>query len=225
VVAVLGGIALMAVLAFAVFQFGLKNPSPPSLIDNPNSEIAGRIVYVNEDGCIIIAEASGESRREVTCVLEYAAVTWVDEGHVAYARFGQRTDWVLVDIETGEEEPFECSGCQPYVPPEPESITGERWVVVDGGDVWVEKDGERWEAFNFKGPEHEWPQVVTWSPDGEWLLVRYWGKEEVWIVKRDGSFAGTLVTNLGQRGDPTVSWWIEGYGYLPDLRVPPVEKQ
>ena len=76
VVAVLGAIALMGILAFAVFQFGLKNPSPPSLIDNPNPAIAGRIAYINDDGCIMIADASGASRRQVSCVIDYAGVTW-----------------------------------------------------------------------------------------------------------------------------------------------------
>jgi len=225
VVAVLGGLALMAVLALAVFQFGLKNPSPPSMIENPNPDVKGKIVYINDDGCIVVAEASGASREELNCVLEYNGVTWIDETHVAYARFGTRTDWTLVDIETGEETAYECEECYPYWPPEPVSVNGERWIFVDDGDVWVEKDGERWQAFDYDGPESEWPQVVTWSPDGEWLLLRYWRKEEVWIVARDGSFAGTLITDLGLRGDPTTSWWIDGYGYLPALTDPSAEKR
>ena len=47
VAAVIGGLLALAITIVLVFQFGRHDPSPPSLTDNPNAAIPGKILYVN----------------------------------------------------------------------------------------------------------------------------------------------------------------------------------
>ncbi|MGK2964580.1 MAG: hypothetical protein ACSLFM_03135, partial [Tepidiformaceae bacterium] len=110
VAGVIGGLAAMVVLAALVLRFGIKDPSPPSLVDDPNAEIPGEIAYVARDVCIRLVDASGGQPREVTCLSPNTGVSglvWLDESHVAVATFGQSgIEWTSVDTSNGDREPL-----------------------------------------------------------------------------------------------------------------------
>jgi hypothetical protein len=215
VVAVFAAVAVMAVVVVVVLRLGQKDPSPPSLRDHPRPEIAGTIVYVDDDGCIQKLAASGQGPREkVTCPGQPQVVTWVDAGTIAFAGPGT-TRWILVDLATKKETsgaPFDQSKPPPFPRENVVSPRGEQVSIGSDGSVF-RSNGERVKIFTFDGPGDTQPMFATWSPDGEWVLLRYFRENELWIVRRDGSVAGTLTG--GATG--SASWWIDGAGYLPKV--------
>lgn len=224
VAGVLGGLVLVLGVVVLVFQFGIKNPSPPSLNDDPRAEIAGRIAYVDTDSCIALAEASGASRERLHCGFDQfgvTALTWLDEGTVAYATY-QRDglEWSAVDVATGAERSLDGGGgTAPGGPPEFVSPRGERLEIdFESGDVFIVEGAERIRIFDFDGPDGWSPELITWSPDGDWILLRYGREDELWIVHRTGEPAGTLVTDVSYAA---VSWWMDGHGVLPEVSPPP----
>ena len=214
VAAIFAGVAAVAVLVVVVFIAGRFDPSPPSLADRPVPSIPGEILYVDDDGCIVRARASGERRVRVKCVGDAVnIVTWVDADTIGYgvARPGQA--WVELDLATGEErtrDAFARPG-----PPDEASPQGERIDIGADGSVYRLTGAERTQIFDFDGPEHQRPWLVTWSPDGQWILLRY--KEELWIVSRDGSVKGTLARTRPWPNEG--SWWIDGHGYRPSVTL------
>jgi len=221
VAGVLGGMAALVILAIAVFKFGIKDPSPQSMRDEPNGDIAGEIAYADDDGCIRVIAAAGGDSREVTCVSQFGGeVTWVDRGHVAYLEYGpQAAIWWSVDVETGDEEELgPMSSTRPPVAVDAVSPNGERLHIEHpGGDIYRISGGERVRIFDYDGPDSWTPEYLTWSPDGEWVLLRYGKEEEFWVIRRDGSFAGTLAGGVGY---VRPSWFIEGVGVLPEANLP-----
>lgn len=220
--AVLGGIAILAITLVLVFQFGRHNPSPPSLADNPNPAIPGKILYVNDRQCVEVVEASGAGREEVYCFgrdTAFSTLYWVDGDTFAYVRQKSATpELIEVDIATGAE-----SAPRP-IPNQ--NFPGSGAVGPDGSEAYVEgdgvivvvKNGVRTEVAKFDTHEYSQPQPVLWSPDGQWLLLQYYpprgGGNELWIMSADGETRGTLVKNsIGWNH----AWWVDGVGGWPEL--------
>lgn len=218
VAGVIGGLALLVAVAVVALSIGRYNPSPPSLEDDPNPAIPGRIVFMDEDGCVVVAEASGATRDQVYCsALHVFSVTWVDEHTIAFMEStadpaGRGT---LLDLRTGETSPGRAPG-SPL--PSVVSVHGEA-VSVDGdGNLLVSKDGKVTTIASFDVPRNAAPFPFTWSPDGEWILIEYYPPRgnggELWIVSRTGAVKGTLAR--GTRGGGA-SWWIDGEGFTPPI--------
>lgn len=224
VAGVLGGLAVIAVLALLVFELGRKDPTPPSLRGNPNPAIPGRIVYADRDACIWVAEASGASRRSVACTNFPEWVSWVDADTIGYASFAEpgRTQWTEVDLDTGERRDL---GAITEWPRDP-SPTRPDGVIVrvdfDDGTVYRIEGAEQTVLYSASYPDGYAPRALSWSPDYRWLLLQYWSPRgegaELWIVAEDGSFAGTIATGVWGSIIPA-SWWIEGAGFTPETGI------
>lgn len=215
-----GGVVLIAVLAL-VLAFGRKDPSPPSLVDEPEPSIQGQILYLSVDGCIIVADASGAERRELTCPVDATGVGWLDDGTVLYGTFAREPAWWVYDPETGDTEQIETGDpvYEVFGPPEPRSPVGENRATFDDEGSLLVLDPEPSVVYEYDGPSGYQPGLVTWSPDGEWILVHYSRDEELWIVARDGSVAGTIADDVRFTNN-IASWRIEEVGVLPEVERP-----
>lgn len=215
VAAIFAAVAATAVLAALLLGPGRYDPSPPSLQGQPRAEIPGEVLYVDGDGCIVRAAASGATRTPVLCGGPYpSSVSWVNADTIGYANYGgPGIAWTEIDLRTGRQT---TSDRLPQRgPPDPVSVRGERAEVDDQGSVYVLAGGERRKVFNFDGSSRLRPSFLTWSPDGDWLLLQY--RDQLWIVRRDGSVAGTLAKTGGNPYES--SWRIEGAGFLPKLML------
>ncbi len=221
---VLGGIAILAITLVLVFQFGRHDPSPPSLTDNPNPAIPGKILYVNHRQCVEVVEASGASREEVYCFgreMYFTRLYWRDANTFAYVQEKAPSPVIVeVDIRTGNvSEPTPISA-PVYPGPPAVGPDGTEALGEEGGVIVLVSGGQRTEIADFDVPDYNWPQPMVWSPDGQWILIQYnpprGGDAELWIIRRDGSMRGTLAKDaLGWSGNS--AWWIDGVGSWPEL--------
>jgi len=221
VAAVLAAILGVALLALVVFRFGRHDPSPPSLRDEPAMDIPGQVLFVDDEGCVVQAAASGARFEELYCGGWVSWVSWIDEDTVAFSEYrGEPTAGRSeLRLSTGEVE--HTANPTQFKMEVPESVNGELAQVEYSGEVYIRSGGERREIADFDVPEGRPPVFVTWSPDGEWMLLQYTPPKgqgsELWVLSRDGSVSGTLATGVQGWGPQTVSWWIDGRGYLPEL--------
>jgi hypothetical protein len=218
--AIVAGVVAIAVLVVLVFKFGRYNPSPPSLVEHPNPAIPGEILYIDRQGCISRAAASGATRSQVYCPGAGAsAITWVDRKTIAFTEFKSFAPptWTKVDLESKQTTDTGISAR--LAGPNPVSPKGERVILEANGDVTIVDQDLRRVIAHFDIPAHRIPVLATWSPDGEWLLLAYWSQrgnaQELWVVSRDGNTKGTLA-DAQAMGPFAVSWWIDGSGYLPE---------
>ncbi len=219
--AIVGGVAAIVVLVVLVFEFGRYHPSPPSLVEHPNLAIPGEILYIDRQGCITRAAASGATRTQVYCPgFGVSAITWIDGKTIAFTepKGFDSPAWTKYDLETRQTAGTGISAHP--TGPSPVSPKGERVVVDSDGDVVISSGGTQTTIAHFDVPEYRVPMLATWSPDGEWFLLTYWSQrrdaQELWVVSRDGTTKGTLAD--GQAMGPfSVSWWIDGIGYLPEV--------
>ena len=224
VAAILGGIALVFVLAILVIGPGRHHPSPPSLQDHPNPAIPGELLWLDGDGCIIRAAASGATRERVSCPNvpnPIQEVMWLDGGAIGYLRYDQNGPMLVsLDPATKAETelgPDDSRIRTPFRGPAALSANGERAEVRDGGEVWLGRAGELIQIHTFDVGNSARPGVAAWSPDGQWLALQYFGgrsqTSEIWLLSRDGRTAGTLTKDAGPAG--AISWRIEGVGISP----------
>jgi len=226
--AIVAGLAAVAALVVVVFKFGRYDPSPPSLVDHPNPAIPGEILFVDKNGCISRAAASGATRSQVYCPGAGGfQVTWVNRDEIAFSRgnaaptnkFPSSAVWVKLDLATKQTTdttvPVDFSG------PNLVSPRGESVAVESNGDVYLVAGGTRTKIVHFDVHEYRVPAFATWSPDGEWFLLTYWpargNGQEVWVISRDGGTQGTLLRSPLVMGPPWFSWWIDGVGYSPEV--------
>jgi hypothetical protein len=225
IAATLAGLLVIVALVVVILGPGRYDPSPPSLRDDPQPAIPGRILFAGRDNCLHVAEASGAADEEVYCAGDIAFLTWTGTQTIAWAEYGPReVHWTTLDLTTRETRDGGTATFPSGVPYDT-SVNGEQ-VTVDHetGDVYVVGNGERRRIFAFDGPDNRQPFPVSWSPDGEWVILSYYGRgfddQELWIVSRDGSIAGTLAGDV-RGGAITVSWWIDGVGYSPEVPTLP----
>jgi hypothetical protein len=218
----LGVLLLLGVVGW-VFLYGRLDPSPPSLRDNPQPSFPGEVLYVDNDGCIISARASGEEYREITCQREIDGVSWLSDGRIVYSTYGfgpARYSWFVLDPATGQSERLDStlSYWEIFNPQPHQSPKGETYSFDGSGDViLVDRDGNLRTVFEYNGPDGYSPEFRTWSPSGDHLLVYYGKDEELWVIAADGSAAGTLAS--GVRWNQS-SWRIDGVGLLPEIVRP-----
>ncbi|MCC6387729.1 MAG: hypothetical protein IT302_10125 [Dehalococcoidia bacterium] len=225
VVAVILGLGALLVLAVAVLQFGRYDPSPPSLQDHPNASIPGKIAWWDKDACLVVGEASGASRKQVSCPSgPYGGgvpLRWDDANTLSYLEYtGPTPQRVTVNVATGQisrvPDPDPGKDVYAYQGIAPD---GTRATVDENGTVWVtESDGNR-KVADFDVAKHHGPGVTTWSPDSRWMVLLYNRPRgdsmdyEIWLLSRDGTVSGTLVEHARDWGG--VAWWIEGVGGWP----------
>lgn len=220
--AVILAVAALALLVVFVFAFGRHDPSPPSLEKHPNAGIPGELVFVDDDGCIVRAAASGLSREQVYCLPDNVGgpIAWIDDHTVGIVIYDQRGAVLHeVDLQTKVERDTGRIVAPGKVPIDSGlvSVNGESVSVDKDGAVFVVKAGVRTKIADFDVSEYNGPQPVLWSPDGEWMVLQYYPRNsergvEFWILSRDGRTAGTIATNARGQG---VSWRIDGVGITP----------
>lgn len=228
VVGVIAGLGGLVVLAVVVLQYGRFDPSPPSLQDHPNASIPGKIAWWDKDGCIVVGEASGASRKQVYCPGEpYGGsgvpFAWQDANTVTYLEYlGPKPQRVSVDVTTGQASRApgpDDGGRTFYQGIAPDGTSAQ---VDEDGQVWVIEAGQRRKVYDFSVPEHHTPGVISWSPDSRWMVLTYdrprgeYDRFEIWLLARDGSAAGTLTEHA--RGYGGVAWWLDGVGGWPKER-------
>jgi hypothetical protein len=222
--AVIVALAALALLIVLVFAFGRHDPSPPSLTKQPNASIPGELVFVDADGCIVRAAASGARREQAYCLPDNIGgpVAWIDDHTVGIVMYDQRGA-VLREIDLATKVERDTGRIvQPGKMPidsSSVSVNGESVTVDKDGAVFVVKGGARTRIADFDVSEYNGPQPVIWSPDGAWILLQYYprnsdGGNELWILSRDGQTRGTIATNARGQG---VSWRIDGVGITPTL--------
>jgi hypothetical protein len=218
-VSVIVGLGVLFALAVVIFQFGRHNPSPPSLLKNPNPAIPGELIYFDRSGCIWRTQASGTSREEVYCtgMRDFGApVVWVGDAEIAWLDYrSSGPTWTVVDLQTKQTrivsltttpEKFPGVGAQ--------SPDGRTTVVADDdGKVFLVEGGVRTEIADFDVARYSRPEPVLWSPDGQWIVLKYYQRDELWIISRDGRTQGTIATDamgipswrIGSQISPQVS--------------------
>lgn len=225
VAGVVAGLAAVAALVLLILRFGERGTSPPSLQDHPNPEIPGRVAYVNQQHCIVLIDAAGTSREELYCIGRPPLfLSWLDARTVAFGEaLGPEVSLTAVDIQTKAARPAGVFGAdQPFWHPyrQVESPEGDRAEVDRDGRVFIIQRGARSEIADFDIGRSGWLDIASWSPDGEWLLLwhsRPGSERELWVLRRDGSFSGTLADDAAAG---IASWWVDGKGYWPPLPTP-----
>ncbi len=220
IAAILGGIAVVFVLAVLVIGPGRHHPSPPSLQDHPNAAIQGELLYVDSNGCIVTTKASGASRDRIHCPSgpnPVQQVVWMEDGSIEYLRYDNAgPTWIRVDPQTKAETNVGASG-GPSTGGwlvAPLNANDEYVEIRDGGEIWVGRTGALAKIRTFDVSDSSRPSMVAWSPDSQWMALQYVSprsdEAEIWLLSRDGQTAGTLATNL--QPTPALSWRIEGVG-------------
>lgn len=228
VVAVLGGLALLAITVVVVFAFGRHDPSPPGLSDHPNPDIPGAVLYLDQDSCFRRAQASGAGEERLACVPQFpfAPFYWIADSTVAFVQSGTAGTMLYdfdlqtgaqsptgrpVDVSPGREPPFGKFGGA-YAP------DGTYAFFEDDGELFLTENGERRSIASFDVPRYNQPQVALWSPDSQWILVQYYPPHadgpELWIISRDGSVRGTL-TKDALSGPGGMAAWRIGDAFSP----------
>ena len=216
VVAVLGGVLAVIITAVVALGVGRKNVSPPDLEDDPNAAIPGEILYTNRDGCIILARASGESRRQVACTgIPPRLLFFLDNARVAYVDpAGSPETLVTLDLETGRElaRTTYKDDRTFLLQTAPD---GTRAFQRVEGRIQLIRDGQVVAELEFEGLD--WgPQFAGWSPDSQWLAVTYFpprgGSAELWLISRDGAVRGTLAKDFA---GTAIAWRVPGVGAWP----------
>lgn len=230
VAGILGGLAVLVVMAVVVFAFGRNNPSPPSLQSNPNPAIPGELLFVDSDSCFVQAAASGESRIKRACTPEYFgtnALYWIDDNTAGVVRQDQRGAVLWsVNLTTGTQTDTGRILTSSEVTKLSPGIVGGGGLAPDGtaattdedGNLFLIQNGIRTRITSFDTPEYNQPQVVLWSPDSQWMVLQYYPRRadgpELWIVSRDGATHGTIAQEVAYAG---VAWRISGVGTQPAL--------
>ncbi|WP_322819217.1 hypothetical protein [Tepidiforma sp.] len=220
--AVIAGVSAVIVAVVVLLRIGIENPSPPPLIATPNPAIPGEILYASSDNCLVLARASGESRRQISCLaspLRLLAI--IDTARVAYVDTSTYPETlVVIDAESGREverRPFD-----PLANPFPDAAPdGTRLVSRSDRSYELLRDGQV--VGNIRVDTDTWHlRVAGWSPDSQWIAFTYFpprtGKPELWIVSRDGTVRGTLAEQVS--GSP-IAWSIAGVGSWPLLSPAP----
>lgn len=223
VAAVLAGLAALVLTILIVINFGRHDPSPPSLQDNPNGAIPGRIIYLDEDQCIIRIDASGASpEEELYCLSrnEYVSgLYYIDAGRILFTR-PDYPNLRLFELDVAARAVRDLGALPtPTKPVDTGAVSpsGEEVFGEYDGSIVLLKDGTRTTIADFDTRDYGGPTPVTWSPDGWWILLRYWGRSdetELWIISKDGQTRGTLTKHAS--GSPA-SWLIEGVGTYPPI--------
>lgn len=227
---IMAGLAILAVTMFAIFEFGRKHPSPPSLEDHPNPAIAGQLLFVDRDSCFIQADASGASRVKRACFpgsLNSPQMFWPSNDEAAVVRHDSRGGVLFtIDLNNGTQQDTGRAVSVDIWKPGPGGYGGGNFApdgtygfAEPGGDLFVIVQGVRTKVASFDVPKYEQPQVLIWSPDSQWMVLSYYPHRsdgpELWIVGRDGKTKGTLARDLAPASG--VAWRMDGLPTQPPM--------
>ena len=233
VAGVFASFAVLLLLSVVIFQFGRRNPSPPSLQDHPNPAIPGEVIYLSTNSCITRISASGANKQEIVCPGRVDYLARLDERAIVYGfYFPSGGPATQRDLVTGQEAVLDATMnpdrlFTPHTGANQRSVLDEFITVDPDGSVYRSNSTEpgRTRIFDCDCANYRSPQFLTWSPDGQWVMVTYWkndnAQQQLWIIARDGSFAGTLAA-AGPNAN--ASWFIEGKGVLPKSALTPVAR-
>ena len=233
VAGVFASFAVLLLLSVVIFQFGRRNPSPPSLQDHPNPAIPGEVIYLATNSCITRISASGANKQEIVCPGRVDYLARLDERAIVYGfYFPSGGPATQRDLVTGQEAVLDATMnpdklFTPHTGANQRSVLDEFITVDPDGSVYRSNSTEpgRTRIFDCDCANYRSPQFLTWSPDGQWVMVTYWkndnAQQQLWIIARDGSFAGTLAA-AGPNAN--ASWFIEGKGVLPKSALTPVAR-
>ncbi len=223
-----GGLAILVAVALIVFQFGRENPSPPSLIENPNPAIPGELLFRDNDDCVVRATASGATREQVYCGTPGGAqyiesITWVDANTIGFVTFRPNgvggADRLITKVDIASKQVVGeqvVSGTKETYALQVSAPDGSSALIDEDGILAITKDGQRIETWD-TDVEQGRLRPVLWSPDSQWIVLFYtpprdYNDNEFWIVSRDGELRGTLATDLQYQ---SASWRIDGVGITP----------
>lgn len=214
-----GAVALVgAAVAAIVVLGGVRYPDLPTVAEQPDPVVEGRIAFARWDGgdsCIVVAEA-GREPRALTCKDHggFGGLDWTADGRLRVERWSGSVDEELVlDPATGEvvdrrvrPDDDGSDDARDHGPPAWEWDDGSR-VVVGGADreSWVERlgpDGPPERLLTVHGPRGYRFDDATFSPDGDWVLVT--DSEERLIVVPAGGGPARLLT---EDGGANPVWW------------------
>jgi len=228
IVSIVAAVSVLVVVTVIIFVFGvIPLPDYPSLADQPDPSIPGRVAYVefDEEPCLFIVPASGGDAQEVWCGRQYIEYpSWSSDGLLLVMDYTAEPTYILIDPATGNEvdrvrvEDTNVPGAEPlrYGP-------GIRYERPDGATVITagRRSGESTVEVQLPGGESrtilsvedapaDYQFVdVQWSPDGEWVLVSD-TEGRLLIVGADGTpGARVLVDGLQQYG-AQAAWYIPG---------------
>jgi hypothetical protein len=232
VAAIICGVAAIIAVPVLIFAYGRQDPSPPSLLDHPRPEIPGVVLFFDNDGCVVEAEASGAHNELLTCDLPTSPASFVSRldanriviGQSISGPGGTAVAATILDLRTQQTTTTTLTIDPEFGPfkgfnqASQESVNGERVSIDEGGRVTVLKGTTKTEIRDFDVRDYQQPLFLTWSPDGEWMLLQYYddGEQELWVLSRDGRTAGTLASGLRQ---PWATWYIEGIGASPKIEL------
>ena len=230
---VFAGFALLAVILVIAFAFGRHDPSPPALSAHPNGAIPGEILYIDKDGCFVVAQASGAGQERLSCGARMTPMGpqlwWTGEDTVQWAQPSAPGPQKVVEVnirtgaqqDTGKTVPpqegplfpvpgvFGLNGCL-------QSPDGTFGCIDDDGKLALVNNGVVSRVASFDLPRYSRPQMRAWSPDSQWVLLEYFPPHEknpeLWIVSRDGNVRGTLTKAVSSM---LVAWRIDGVGAWP----------
>lgn len=227
---ILGGLALLVVTAFIVFQFGRKQPSPDSLQTHPNATIPGELLFVDSDSCFVQAKASGETRRTRACIPNSFATPqlyWTADDLALFVRFDSRGGVLWqVDLNSGSQTDTGRVVSVDVYKPGPGGVGGGNYapdgtyaLAEQGGDLFLIEAGVRKQIASFDVAQYNQPQVLIWSPDSQWIVLQYYPRKgdgpELWIVSRDGKTRGTIARNVAN--STGVAWRMDGLATQPPV--------
>jgi len=233
VAGVFASFAVLLLLSVVIFQFGRRNPSPPSLQDKPNPAIPGEVIYLARNSCVTRISATGANKQEIVCPGRVDYLVRLDDRAIVYGfYFPSGGPATQRDLVTGQEAVLDATMnpdklFTPHTGANQRSVLDEFITVDPDGSVYRSNSTEpgRTRIFDCDCANYRSPQFLTWSPDGQWVMVTYWkndnAQQQLWIIARDGSFAGTLAA-AGPNAN--ASWFIEGKGVLPKSALTPVAR-
>lgn len=221
------GVALA--VAAAIWAFGIAPlPDYPSLADDPDPSIPGRIAFVRlgERTCLHVVPAAGGSARRLLCSDEESwgrgqvawfggPIRWTRDGLIVVQAFGPAgSEAIVVHPETGRvlerisvEEPL---AERPLPGIDDVRSDGAKLIVSrSGGDAALgitPVDASPRELARVSGPPTYAFWEARWSPDGEWILVRD-SNQDILVARAS---EGTRLRLLADRVSGPFAWYISG---------------
>lgn len=248
VAVVVGAVALVAATVLAVLTTGIRRADGfPSLRTEPNRAIRGAIAYLRNDGCLVVAMASGASATQSVCVPPYSvsAVAFVDKDTVALAMQAtglplpsptpssmttptpvpppKLQQWVLIDLRDGQLRPTGVPVAGVELPSPFNGVVSPdgRFAWVDPADAKLYVSEPQGRRLLLRLAKDEPFMLNGWSPDGQWLLgVQFRGSRSYLLIIVDVE-TGSAAELADDAAPVLASWWVDGLGAWP--RLPEVE--
>jgi hypothetical protein len=216
-------------VAATIWAFGIAPlPDYPSLADDPDPSIPGRIAFVRlgERTCLHVVPAGGGDARRLLCSDEESwgrgevawfggPIRWTRDGRIVVQAFGPAgSEAIVVQPETGRvlerisvSEPL---AERPLPGTDDVRSDGAKLIVrPTGGDAALgiaPVDASPREIARVSGPPTYAFWEVRWSPDGEWVLVRD-SNQDLLVVR---AAEGAPLRLLADRVSGPFAWHIPG---------------